>query len=99
MGYRSVSRSACITICLGLLAPGLFGQTSAKSSPASQKNAAKQATPSLSENRDLRLVEAVEKKDKEAIRALLKQHINVNTAEGDGSTALSWAVYLDDIET
>src|ERR1700730_10279102 len=48
---------------------------------------------------DLRLVEAVKKRDKEAIRSLLRQHVDVNTAQADGATALAWAAHWDDMET
>src|SRR5260370_16203624 len=37
--------------------------------------------------------------DREAIRALLRQHGDVNAPQADGSTALHWAVYQDDLET
>jgi uncharacterized protein len=47
---------------------------------------------------DLRLVEAVKHQDKAAVRALLKQHIDVNTPAGDGATALHWAAHWDDPE-
>jgi ankyrin repeat protein len=46
-----------------------------------------------------RLVDAVRKADKPAIRALLQQHVDVNAAEPDGSTALSWAAQQNDLET
>jgi ankyrin repeat protein len=48
---------------------------------------------------DLRLVDAAKSGDKETVRSLLKQHVNVNAPEGDGATALSWAAYQDDLET
>lgn len=48
---------------------------------------------------DLRLVEAVQHKDKEAVRSLLKQHVDVNTTQADGATALAWAAHWDDLET
>lgn len=51
---------------------------------------------------DLRppLVDAAKKGDREAIRSLLKQPgANVNVSEADGSTALHWAAYRDDLET
>jgi len=48
---------------------------------------------------DLRLVEAVEKGDKPAVRALLGQRVDVNTPRADGTTALAWAVHRDDLET
>src|SRR4029453_8191106 len=41
---------------------------------------------------DLRLLEAVKTGDNAAAAALLRQHVNVNTAEADGTTALHWAV-------
>ncbi len=48
---------------------------------------------------DLRLVEAVKGKDREAVRSLLQEHVDVNVAQGDGATALMWAVHWNDIET
>jgi ankyrin repeat protein len=45
---------------------------------------------------DLRLIEAVRKGDGEAVRALLRAAIDVNAAQGDGSTALHWAAHRDD---
>ena len=47
---------------------------------------------------DLRLLEAVQQQDREAIQTLLKQHVDVNAARGDGATALAWAVHLDNLE-
>jgi len=44
------------------------------------------------------LADAVEKMDRAAIRALLKQHAAVNTPQADGMTALHWAAYRDDID-
>ena len=48
---------------------------------------------------DLRLVEAVEKGNKEAARSLLEQQVDVNAPQPDGATALAWAVHRDDLET
>ena len=48
---------------------------------------------------DMRLVEAVKKADKAAVRALLQQRIDVNTPEADGTTALHWAAQQDDRQT
>src|SRR5438105_2066455 len=48
---------------------------------------------------DLRLPEAAMKADKAAVRSLLQQKIDVNTAQPDGTTALHWAVQHDDLET
>ncbi len=47
---------------------------------------------------DVPLVDAVKQKDKAAVRALLQKHADVNAPEGDGATALHWAVYRDDAE-
>ena len=48
---------------------------------------------------DLRLVEAVEKGDKTAVRDLLGQNVDVNLSQADGTTALAWAVHRNDMET
>jgi len=48
---------------------------------------------------DLRLLEAVENRDKEAVRSLLKDGADVNVSQGDGATALHWAAHWDDLET
>ena len=47
---------------------------------------------------DLRLVEAAKGGGKAAVRSLLKQRVDVNAAQPDGATALSWAAYQDDLE-
>ena len=46
----------------------------------------------------LRLVEAVENKDTAVVRSLLNQHVDVNTPQEDGATALAWAAHWDDLE-
>src|SRR5690349_9211587 len=48
---------------------------------------------------DLRLLEAIKRRDRKAVTALLAQHADVNAAQPDGATALSWALYLDDRES
>ena len=47
---------------------------------------------------DLRLLEAVQRQDREAVRTLLQEGVDVNAARGDGATALAFAVHLDDLE-
>jgi ankyrin repeat protein len=42
------------------------------------------------------LVEAARSGDEAAATALLKQHVDVNVPESDGTTALHWAVYRND---
>jgi ankyrin repeat protein len=44
------------------------------------------------------LADATEKLDHAAIRALVKEHADVNAAQADGMTALHWAAYHDDRE-
>jgi ankyrin repeat protein len=44
------------------------------------------------------LVEAVKHRDREAVRTLLGQGVDVDARTGDGSTALLWASYKDDLE-
>jgi uncharacterized protein len=48
---------------------------------------------------DLRLVDAVKNRDRTAVRSLMEQHVNVNAAQPDGTTALAWAANRDDLET
>ena len=43
------------------------------------------------------LVDAARNADTEAVRALLKQGANVNAPDADGTTALHWASYRDDV--
>src|SRR4030095_16268298 len=44
------------------------------------------------------VADAVMKGNKTALRALLQQKADGNAARVDGSTALHWAVYRDDVE-
>jgi ankyrin repeat protein len=46
-----------------------------------------------------RLVEAAKAKDTAAVRALIKDHADVNAMQGDGATALHWAAHWDDRDT
>lgn len=48
---------------------------------------------------DMELPRAAKSQDKDTVRALLKQHADVNAPQGDGSTALHWAAHWDDRET
>ncbi len=45
------------------------------------------------------LVDAAKNADKAAVRALVQKKVDVNAAEPDGTTALHWASYRDDLET
>jgi ankyrin repeat protein len=51
----------------------------------------------VSASTDLPLVQAVKNKDLTAVRALLKQRVDVNATEGDGTTALHWASHRDEL--
>lgn len=48
---------------------------------------------------DTRLADAAMQGDKSVVLSLLKQNVDVNAAQGDGSTALHWAAYRGDLET
>src|SRR5437763_2832929 len=48
---------------------------------------------------DSRLSDAEMNGDRAAVLELLKQKADVNGAQGDGSTALHWAAFRDDVET
>src|SRR5262249_49768410 len=44
---------------------------------------------------DSNLIDAVRRSDLPTVRALAKQHANIDQRSGDGSTALHWAAHLD----
>jgi ankyrin repeat protein len=44
------------------------------------------------------LIDAVKQRDTRRVQALLQARVDVNATEGDGATALHWAVYYDDRE-
>jgi ankyrin repeat protein len=48
---------------------------------------------------DARLADAAMRADREAIRSLLQQKVDVNAPQPDGTTALHWAVRRNDVET
>jgi uncharacterized protein len=50
-------------------------------------------------NGNTALVDAAKSQDSESVRALLKQHVDVNAPEPDGTTALHWAAHWGDVET
>jgi ankyrin repeat protein len=56
------------------------------------------ASAGLAAAGDLRLIDAVKSRNAEAVQALLKQRVDVNAPQGDGATALHWAVHLDDLQ-
>jgi ankyrin repeat protein len=50
--------------------------------------------PLHAQQRDVRLLDAVKRRDQKAFAALLRAKANVNAAQPDGATALAWAVHL-----
>jgi len=48
--------------------------------------------------RDVRLADAAQQGDAQAVRALLKEKVDVNAAQGDGMTPLHWAAFNDDLD-
>lgn len=50
-------------------------------------------------NGNTALVDAVKNQDADAVRILLKQHVDVNAPEADGTTALHWAAHWGDLAT
>ena len=48
---------------------------------------------------DLRLIEALQRRDSGTARKLLGAGVDVNVRRGDGATALAWAAHWDDLET
>jgi ankyrin repeat protein len=52
----------------------------------------------LSATNDSRLSDAAMQGDRDAVRSLLAQKVEVNAPQGDGTTALHWAAYKDDVE-
>ena len=47
---------------------------------------------------DVRIADAAMERDHGAVQSLLKQKADVNAAQGDGTTALHWSAYHDDLE-
>jgi ankyrin repeat protein len=47
---------------------------------------------------DARLSEAAMNGDKAAVKTLLQQHADIDGAQGDGTTALHWAAFNDDLD-
>ena len=56
-------------------------------------------SPAAAAEPDLRLVNAAAAQDTQAVRALLHEAVDVNTARADGATTLLWAAHWDDLDT
>ena len=57
------------------------------------------ASQTFAASTDLRLIQAIRGKDGAAVRTLVRARADVNAAQGDGATALHWAVHYDDLAT
>jgi ankyrin repeat protein len=51
----------------------------------------------LSAASDTRLADAAMQGNQDAVRSLIEQKVDVNAPQGDGTTALHWAAYKDDL--
>src|SRR5580765_2444034 len=57
------------------------------------------AAPTLAFAAGADAADAAQRKDTSGLRALLGKKVNVNTPQPDGTTALHWAVYWNDVES
>src|ERR1041384_4846499 len=46
---------------------------------------------------DPRLIRAIRGKELQTVRTLIKERVDVNATQGDGSTPLHWAARVDDV--
>jgi ankyrin len=56
-------------------------------------------SPAFTAGNDLRLIDAIRSHDAAAVHTLVKSRALVNATQGDGATALHWAVRYDDTDT
>jgi ankyrin repeat protein len=85
-------RAFIVILLASFVAAPALGQTvTARSSASATAPRAKRAAS------DTRLVDALKAADTAAALALLDQRVDVNVPEPDGTTALHWAVRLDDV--
>jgi ankyrin repeat protein len=55
------------------------------------------ASPAIAAD-DLRLIQAIKAGESASVRTLLAARVNVNAREGDGTTALHWAVHYGNLD-
>ena len=48
---------------------------------------------------ELRLIDAVKRRDHKMVNAIVAAKVDVNAPQPDGATALAWAAYIDDRES
>jgi ankyrin repeat protein len=52
------------------------------------------SAPVLAQNKDLRVLDAVKRRDQKAFTSLIRAKADVNATQPDGATALAWAIHL-----
>ncbi len=52
------------------------------------------SAPVLAQNKDLRVLDAVKRRDQKAFASLIRAKADLNATQPDGATALAWAVHL-----
>src|SRR5207253_3114198 len=50
--------------------------------------------PIHAQQRDLRLIDAIKRRDEKAFAALMRAKVDVNATQPDGASVLAWAVHL-----
>ncbi|MSO19430.1 MAG: ankyrin repeat domain-containing protein [Acidobacteria bacterium] len=55
------------------------------------------ALPTSAATADARLMEAIERGDRQGVQALLSERVDVNLSAANGATPLAWAVHRDDL--
>ncbi len=55
-------------------------------------------SPVLAADNDARLADAAQHSDAATVQSLLKQKVDVNAPQGDGTSALHWAAFNDDLD-
>jgi ankyrin repeat protein len=56
------------------------------------------ATGPASASADRRVADAAKRQDRDGVRTLLKERVDVNVPQADGATALHWAAHWDDLD-
>src|SRR5262249_40759571 len=57
------------------------------------------ALSALAAGSDLRLLDAVKRRDRATVETLVRERSGIDAAQPDGATPLAWAVHLDDVAT
>ena len=84
---------------LGTTAPAPAGGKSPRAGNAAARGDVGVTDSVPAEHKPPTLGDAAERGDVEAVRALLKRHLDVNAPSADGTPALHWIVRMQDLET